>query len=565
MLWFSLLVLIPLAAVSSPRPTAGWAGFWNAITNEQTRAAIRLTVGTALLVTVVNVVMGTLIAWVLVRDQFFGKRALEVLIDIPFALPTIVAGLVLLSLYGPNSPVGIDIANTPLGGVPGLPVRDPPLRGAHGAAGAGRARPRGGGGGRARSGASRFTTFRRIILPSLTPAIAAGAALSFARGVSEYGSLVLLSGNLPFKTEVTSVRILSSIENDNPAGAAAVATILLAISLAVIVAARPPAAAAGPPWLTSFHDLAGAAAPVAPTVGPRHPPVPGCRTLLRARRHRLPVPARGLAGLASWPTNTSPTASTTICGAARGPRHGPRLQAHGDRRGHRRWSSTPSSASASRSCWCATSSRASACSTPSSTCPCRCRRSSSACRWSSSTAAATAGSAPRSRAAGFQVIFATPGIVMATIFVALPLVIREVVPVLEEIGIEQEQAARSLGASALQTFRRITLPVDQVGRRSTASSSAWPGRWASSARSRWCRATSSAQTRTATLVVEEKYLNFDKAGRLRHRLPPGPGLGRLHRRRRHPPPQGRHHDLSRARSPLIDHGSRTLMSIEVRH
>jgi sulfate/thiosulfate transport system permease protein len=234
MLWFSLLVLIPLTAVIVTASTSGWAGFWEAIIAEQTLAAIELTVGTAAAVTVINVVMGTLIAWVLVRDRFFGKRALEVLIDIPFALPTIVAGLVLLSLYGRNSPLGVDIANTRAAVFlaflfvtlpfvvrtvqPVLAELDKEVEEA------------------AMSlGASRFTVFRRIILPSLTPAIAAGAALSFARGVSEYGSLVLLSGNLPMRTEVTSVRILSSIENDNLDSAAAVAAVLLVISFAVIV------------------------------------------------------------------------------------------------------------------------------------------------------------------------------------------------------------------------------------------------------------------------------------------------------------------------------------------
>ncbi|MGE3619160.1 MAG: sulfate ABC transporter permease subunit CysT [Acidimicrobiia bacterium] len=235
MIWFSLLVLIPLAAVVATAGEGGWSVFADAVTNAQTAAAIRLTVLTALAVTVVNVVMGTVIAWVLVRDRFFGKRALEVLIDIPFALPTIVAGLVLLSLYGPDSPLGIDVANE-RGAVflaylfvtlpfvvrmvqPVLAELDPEVEEAA-----------------ASLGASRATTFRRITLPALTPAIAAGAALSFARGVSEYGSLVLLSGNLPFDTEVTSVRILSSIENDNTSSAAAVATILLVISLVVIVA-----------------------------------------------------------------------------------------------------------------------------------------------------------------------------------------------------------------------------------------------------------------------------------------------------------------------------------------
>lgn len=234
MLWFSLLVLIPLLAIVVTASEGGWSAFAKALTNEQTAAAIRLTVGMAFLVTAVNVVMGTTIAWVLVRDRFPGQRFLEVLIDIPFALPTIVAGLVLLSLYGPDSPVGVDIANKrsavfvaflfvtlPFVVRTVQPVLEELERDVEEAA--------------MSLGASRFTTFRRITLPAITPAIAAGAALAFARAVSEYGSLVLLSGNLPMKTEVTSVRILSSIENDNLQGAAAVATILLVISLVVIV------------------------------------------------------------------------------------------------------------------------------------------------------------------------------------------------------------------------------------------------------------------------------------------------------------------------------------------
>lgn len=234
MIWFSVLVLIPLGAVVATSVEGGWSAFWGTITNAQTLDAIKLTVGMALLVTVINVFMGTLIAWVLVRDSFWGKGALEVLIDIPFALPTIVAGLVLLSLYGPDSPLGVNVANTRTAVFlaflfvtlpfivrtvqPVLAELDREVEEA------------------ARSlGASSFTTFRRIVLPSLIPAIAAGAALSFARGVSEYGSLVLLSGNLPGRTEVASVRILSSIENDNTGAAASVATVLLAISLVVIV------------------------------------------------------------------------------------------------------------------------------------------------------------------------------------------------------------------------------------------------------------------------------------------------------------------------------------------
>lgn len=234
MLWFSLLVLIPLTAVIVTASEGGWANFWRTITNDQTAHAIKLTLLAAAVVTLINVFAGTAIAWVLVRDKFFGKALLELVIDIPFALPTIVAGLVLLSLYGNDSPLGINVANNSASVYlaflfvtlpfvvrmvqPVLEELDLEVEEAAAAL-----------------GASRFTTFRRIILPSLAPAIAAGAALSFARGVGEYGSLVLLSGNLPFTSEVASVRILGSIENDNPAGAASIATLLLVISLAVIV------------------------------------------------------------------------------------------------------------------------------------------------------------------------------------------------------------------------------------------------------------------------------------------------------------------------------------------
>jgi len=234
MIWFSLLVLLPLAAVVATAAAGGWDGFWRAITNEQTAAAIRITVTAALTVTAVNIVIGTMIAWVLVRDSFPGKRLLELVIDIPFALPTIVAGLVLLSLYGNDSRLGLHLANTrwsvflaflfvtlPFIVRTVQPVLEELDREVEEAA--------------ASLGASRFTTFRRVVLPALVPAIAAGAALSFARAVGEYGSLVLLSGNLPFESEVTSVRILSAIENDNRGSAAAIATLLLLISLLVII------------------------------------------------------------------------------------------------------------------------------------------------------------------------------------------------------------------------------------------------------------------------------------------------------------------------------------------
>lgn len=234
LLWFSLLVLIPLTAVLVQASEGGWSAYWDALRSPQTLAALRLTVGQAIVVTAVNVFMGTAIAWVLVRDHFPGKHVLEVVIDIPLALPTIVAGLVLLSLYGPSSPLGVNWANTPVAVFlaflfvtlpfivrtvqPVLLEIEPEVEEAA-----------------ASLGATQFTIFRRVILPSLTPAIASGAALSFCRAISEYGSLVLLSGNLPYSTEVASVRILSYIEGDKLTEAAALASILLIVALVVIV------------------------------------------------------------------------------------------------------------------------------------------------------------------------------------------------------------------------------------------------------------------------------------------------------------------------------------------
>ena len=234
LMWFSLLVLIPLTAVLVQASAGGWSAYWDALRSPQTLAALKLTVGQAALVTAVNVVMGTTIAWVLVRDHFRGKQLLEVVIDIPFALPTIVAGLVLLSLYGPSSPLGVNWANTRVAvflaflfvTLPFIVRTVQPVlleleQEVEEAA--------------ASLGANRLTTFRLVILPSLAPAITAGAALSFCRAISEYGSLVLLSGNLPYSTEVASVRIMSSIEGDKLTEAAAVASILLVVALIVII------------------------------------------------------------------------------------------------------------------------------------------------------------------------------------------------------------------------------------------------------------------------------------------------------------------------------------------
>lgn len=233
-LWFSILALIPLVAVVVETSQGGWDAFAHALTTPQTAAAIRLTVLNALGVTVLNAVMGTVIAWVLVRDPFPGRRILEIVIDIPFALPTIVAGLVLLTLYGPTSPVGVNVANTAWSVTLALafvtlpfvvrtvqPVLAELDRDVEEAAASLGARP--------------FTVLRRIVLPALVPAIAAGSSLSFARGISEYGSLVLLSGNLPMRTEVASVRILAYLENGDQTSAAAVATVLLGVSLVALL------------------------------------------------------------------------------------------------------------------------------------------------------------------------------------------------------------------------------------------------------------------------------------------------------------------------------------------
>jgi sulfate/thiosulfate transport system permease protein len=233
-LWLSLIVLLPIASIVVVAFQSGFGEFWDSVTQDNALDAIRLSVGAAVLVTVINAVFGTLVAWVLVRDSFWGKRALEVVIDVPFALPTIVAGLVLLSLYGAGSPLGLQWANTPHAVTlaflfvtlpfvvrtvqPVLMEIEPEVEEAAASLGAGR-----------------FTVFRLVILPSLAPAITSGAALAFARAISEYGSLVLLSGNLPYSTEVASVRILSFIEGDQLTSAAAVASLLLLVALVVIV------------------------------------------------------------------------------------------------------------------------------------------------------------------------------------------------------------------------------------------------------------------------------------------------------------------------------------------
>ena len=232
-LYLSVFVLIPVAALLARSAGQGPAGIWTSVTSPEARSAIELTLAISLAVAVVNVVFGTLIAWVLVRDEFRGRRLVDALMDLPFALPTVVAGLTLLALYGPRGPLGIDVAFTRTAVLLALlfvtlpfvvrsvqPVLLELDRSMEEAA--------------ASLGASGLTIFRRIILASLMPAILSGAALSFARAIGEFGSVVLISGNLPNKTEVASVYVFGQIESDNIAGAASVSTVLLLLTLAIV-------------------------------------------------------------------------------------------------------------------------------------------------------------------------------------------------------------------------------------------------------------------------------------------------------------------------------------------
>jgi sulfate/thiosulfate transport system permease protein len=249
--YLSLVVVLPMAALVWASTADGWTGFWEVVTSPQATAALKLSLGAALAVALVDAVAGTLIAWVLVRDDFRGNRLVDAIIDLPFALPTIVAGLVLLALYGPSSPIGVDVAFTRTAVVlallfvtlpfvvrtvqPVLIELDREMEEA------------------ARSlGASELAIFRRIVLPNILPGILSGVALAFARAVGEIGALVIISGSLPFKTEVASVYILSRVESGDQAGAAAIAVVLLAVSFFVILAIG------GVRRLATRHDAARA-------------------------------------------------------------------------------------------------------------------------------------------------------------------------------------------------------------------------------------------------------------------------------------------------------------------
>ena len=231
--YLGIMVLLPIVAITSKAFEDGISGFWDAVSAPQSVAALKLTVICSLIVVVINAVMGTLIAWVLVRDKFPGQRVINSIIDLPFALPTIVASLILLTVYGADSPLGIHLAFTKPAIVVALLFVTLPFvvravqplllsldRDMEAAAES--------------LGARKWLIFRRVIFPNLAPGIATGVALAFARALGEFGSLVLVSGNIPFQTEVASVYIRGQIEFDRLASASAVSVVLLAISLALL-------------------------------------------------------------------------------------------------------------------------------------------------------------------------------------------------------------------------------------------------------------------------------------------------------------------------------------------
>jgi len=241
-LYLSVLVLIPLAALPIKSAELGWQGFWDAVTAPRVMASYQLTFGASLIAALVNLVFGTVVAWVLVRYRFPGKKILDALVDLPFALPTAVAGIALTALYsqkgwlgGPLSEwFGLKVAFTPLGivialifiGVPFVvrtvqPVLEDVEREIEEAA--------------ASLGASRWQTIRRVLLPTITPALMTGFALAFARAVGEYGSVVFIAGNMPMVSEITPLLIISKLEQFDYAGAAAIATVMLVLSFVLLL------------------------------------------------------------------------------------------------------------------------------------------------------------------------------------------------------------------------------------------------------------------------------------------------------------------------------------------
>ena len=241
MLYLSLLVLIPLSAVFIRSFGSGWHHFWEVVTAPRVLASLRLSFGASMLAALINLVFGLIVAWVLVRYTFPFKRLIDAIVDLPFALPTAVAGIALTALYAPHgwfgvwlSPLGINVAFTPLGIVvaltfiglpfvvrtlqPVLEELDSELEQAA-----------------ATLGASPLQAFLRVTLPALWPALLTGFALSFARAVGEYGSVIFIAGNMPMKSEIAPLLIVTKLEQYDYAGAAAIAVVMLVLSFALML------------------------------------------------------------------------------------------------------------------------------------------------------------------------------------------------------------------------------------------------------------------------------------------------------------------------------------------
>ncbi|MBO9587061.1 sulfate ABC transporter permease subunit CysT [Devosia sp.] len=238
--YFSLIILVPLVALVLRSAGLGWNGFWAAALDARVLASLRTSFLTALIAAGINVVFGTLIAWVLVRYRFPGRRIFDAMVDLPFALPTAVAGIALTAIYAPNGIVGQfaaqlgwRIAYTPIGitiamifiGLPFVvrtiqPILEETSKEVEEAS--------------ATLGANRFQTISRVLLPSLAPAIMTGFALAFARAVGEYGSVIFIAGNIPFVSEIAPLLIVIRLEEFNYAGAAVIATVMLAISFVML-------------------------------------------------------------------------------------------------------------------------------------------------------------------------------------------------------------------------------------------------------------------------------------------------------------------------------------------
>ncbi|TIL73013.1 MAG: sulfate ABC transporter permease subunit CysT [Mesorhizobium sp.] len=239
--YLTLIILIPLSGLIWRSAALGWADFWAIATDRRTINALEISFGTAFIAAMVNVVFGTIVAWVLVRYNFPGRRIVDAMVDLPFALPTAVAGIALTTLYAPNgwlgsllAPLGIKVAYTPLGivialifiGLPFVvrtvqPIMEEIDKEVEEVA--------------ATLGANRFQTIARVLLPGLAPAIVTGFALAFARGVGEYGSVIFIAGNLPYKSEIAPLLIVIRLEEYNYAAATAIAAIMLALSFVMLL------------------------------------------------------------------------------------------------------------------------------------------------------------------------------------------------------------------------------------------------------------------------------------------------------------------------------------------